>query len=412
MHNQKKKTLSCNRYTTLPRNLLSSAHALVEDFETIGDFTVEGSSSAAADTTNFLHGSQSIQLTTPIGAQGYINKVFSPPLDFSATPVIRLYFYIADKTKMNGGALLMSHSASNYTNGFQYTSFSSGAMRNGWNFRNIPKADFATMGSGSWSSTIAQIRWRATGAGGQQAVLSWDYMTAGVLGKPVVCISFDDGFASVFTYAFPAMLAHKIRGTSYVISDLIGSGGKMTAAQLAALYSAGWDIANHTKDHVNLTTLSQADAQTDIAACTTVLNGLGFNRSSLHLAYPTGAYNATVKAAATAAGILTARPTTEASQGYEILPLRDLLAVNPYLSLSDTHSLATIETQLDTTIAKGGVLILYGHELVTGVPAGEQWTVADFQALIAYIASHHVQCVTVSELYSLLSGPVRVPKVK
>ena len=400
------------QYVTLPQNLLSIPHTLIEDFEVLTDFTVEGSSVAADDITNFVHGLQSIQLTTPTAAQGYINKVFSPTLDFSATPVIRIRFYIADKTLYTAGALLLSHSAANYTNGFQYTAFGAAAVRNGWNFRNIPKADFSTMGSGNWATPIAQARWRATGATGVKAVFSFDYMTAGVLGTPVVCFQFDDQNSSVYSLAYPIMRAHNIPGTVYAISDTIGAGGKMTVAQLAELYAAGWDIANHTADHANLTTLSQADAQTDIAACTAVLNGNGWTRASLHLSYPNGAYNATVKAAATAEGILTARTTAEGGVGYDIMPFGENLVLNPVTGLNSTHTLAAVKTKADTALAKGGYLMLYGHDLVTGVPAGEQWKDTDFATLCDYIVQLKFSCVTISKLYGLLSGPVRVPKLK
>jgi peptidoglycan/xylan/chitin deacetylase (PgdA/CDA1 family) len=408
---QRRMTMGGGQLVTLPQNLQSTQHTLIEDFEVLTDFTVEASSVGADDTTHFVHSSQSIQLTTPTAAQGYINKVFSPTLAFNNTSCVRYYYYVADKTLMTAGALLLSHSASNYTNGFQAT-FGMGSVRNGWNVRNIPKADFSTMGAGDWANPIAQARWRATGAGGVKGVLSWDMMTGGVLGTPVVCIMFDDEYTSVHTLAFPYMKAHNIRGTMYTISNSIGAGGRMTAAQLQELYINGWDIANHTADHVDLTTLSQANAQIDIATCKTVLDGYGWTRGSSHLAYPQGAYNSTVKAACVAEGVLTARPTSEGGSGYEILPFEDILAVNPYNSLKSTLSLATMITQVDTTVSKGGILIIYGHEIVAAGAAGEQWNVADFLALIDYILVYNLPCVTISELYRLLSGPVRVPKVR
>jgi peptidoglycan/xylan/chitin deacetylase (PgdA/CDA1 family) len=394
---------------SLPQNLLSTPHTTLEDFEVIGDFTVEASSAAIADTTNFIHGTQSIQLTAPVAAQGYINKVFSPALDLSAAACVRIYFYIADKTKINAFALLLSHSASNYTNGFQY-SVGTGAIRNGWNFKNIPKADFATMAAGNWANPIAQIRFRVTSVAGQQGVISWDYMTAGVLGTPAAFISFDDDYASVYTLAYPIMRAHNIRGTIYTISTTVGDVGRMTTAQLAELHAAGWDIANHSDNSTNLTTYSQADAQTHIAACKTYLDGLGLTRASAHLAYPSGGYNATVKAAATAAGILTGRATAETGPEYEILPFEDNLAIDPYTSLNATRTEATVESKITQAIAKGGILAAYGHEIVAAAPAGEQWLDTDLAALCNFIATNNLPCVTISELYRLMSGAVSVPK--
>jgi peptidoglycan/xylan/chitin deacetylase (PgdA/CDA1 family) len=392
---------------TLPQNLLSTPHTLIEDFETIGDFTKDAGSTIAADTTHFVHGTQSIQLTAGSGAQGYINKVFGTPVDFSAVACIRIHFYVADNTTMTGITLLMSNSASNYTNGYQVT-IGSSSIRNGWNTRSLIKTDFSVMSAGSWSTTFAQMRWRANGATSKVAVVSWDYMTAGVLGTPAAMVMFDDGYLSPYTYTYSSMLTHSIRGTICAISDYVGTSTYMTAAQLTEKYGQGWDICNHSQDSTDLTTLSQADAQTKIRNCKAYLDGQGFTRASALLAYPFGGYNATVKAAATAEGIIGARATTENGTGYEVYPLVDILAINPYGNLTSTRSLATVETAINTAISHGGLIIIYGHKIVTGTPGSEEWKDTDAASLWAYIASKSLPCIIYSELYTLNTEPIVV----
>ena len=68
--------------------------------------------------------------------------------------------------------------------------------------------------------------------------------------KPMM-LTFDDGYADVYTYALPALIAHHDRGVFYIISGLIG-GNYMTWDQVRTLARFGMQIASHTVHHVNI----------------------------------------------------------------------------------------------------------------------------------------------------------------
>jgi len=68
--------------------------------------------------------------------------------------------------------------------------------------------------------------------------------------KPMM-LTFDDGYADVYSYALPALIAHHDRGVFYIISGLIG-GNYMTWDQVRALARFGMQIASHTVHHVNI----------------------------------------------------------------------------------------------------------------------------------------------------------------
>lgn len=68
--------------------------------------------------------------------------------------------------------------------------------------------------------------------------------------KPML-LTFDDGYADMYTNALPALLAHHDRGVFYIITGMIG-GNYMTWAQIQALARAGMQIASHTVHHVNV----------------------------------------------------------------------------------------------------------------------------------------------------------------
>ena len=68
--------------------------------------------------------------------------------------------------------------------------------------------------------------------------------------KPMI-LSFDDGYADVYTYALPALLAHHYRGVFYIITGMIG-GNYMTWKEVRALNQSGMEIESHTIHHINL----------------------------------------------------------------------------------------------------------------------------------------------------------------
>ncbi len=78
--------------------------------------------------------------------------------------------------------------------------------------------------------------------------------------KPVI-LTFDDGYADVYTYALPALLAHHDRGVFYIITGLIG-GRYMTWDQIKTMAHSGMEIADHTIHHVSLDEYPYTTAKT------------------------------------------------------------------------------------------------------------------------------------------------------
>ncbi len=68
--------------------------------------------------------------------------------------------------------------------------------------------------------------------------------------KPMI-LTFDDGYADVYTYALPVLLAHHYRGVFYIITGLIGK-RYVTWSEVQTLTRSGMQIASHTVHHVNI----------------------------------------------------------------------------------------------------------------------------------------------------------------
>ncbi|MFC6591125.1 polysaccharide deacetylase family protein [Deinococcus lacus] len=114
-------------------------------------------------------------------------------------------------------------------------------------------------------------------------------------GEAVAVIQFDDGLASVYEFAFPALRELGVPGTVYIIWDQVGQPGFMTAAQLRELQAAGWEIGHHTRSHAALPDLTPAGLAHELGAVP------GWQPRCV--AYPLNRQDARVRRAAQAQGL-------------------------------------------------------------------------------------------------------------
>ncbi len=121
--------------------------------------------------------------------------------------------------------------------------------------------------------------------------------------KPVV-ISFDDGYRPQFTYALPELRRHGWPG----VLNLKAEGSDLYESNVRAMIAAGWELASHTIDHSDLTTLGAAELERETAGARAILRR-EYGVPVKDFCYPSGRFDPTVIAAVEAAGYVTA--TTE-----------------------------------------------------------------------------------------------------
>ncbi len=74
------------------------------------------------------------------------------------------------------------------------------------------------------------------------------------LPQKTVVITFDDGYESVYRYAYPVLKRLGFAATMFVYTDFIGSRDALTWPQMDEMWRAGvMDIQSHSKTHRNLT---------------------------------------------------------------------------------------------------------------------------------------------------------------
>jgi len=79
-----------------------------------------------------------------------------------------------------------------------------------------------------------------------------------------VVLTFDDGLASHYQLAFPALLEHELTATFFVTTALVESSGYLTWNQLREMSAAGMTIGSHGREHIDYTGLPPASAEREL----------------------------------------------------------------------------------------------------------------------------------------------------
>jgi peptidoglycan/xylan/chitin deacetylase (PgdA/CDA1 family) len=124
------------------------------------------------------------------------------------------------------------------------------------------------------------------------------------LSRPVAAITFDDGYRSVYDFAFPAMRARGMTGTCFVSTALVGSEDRfphdaespvrahlevMDWDALQRLRAEGWVIGAHAETHARLSTCQTEHLERELAAPLAALKEHAMcDAAGVALAYPFG----------------------------------------------------------------------------------------------------------------------------
>ena len=113
------------------------------------------------------------------------------------------------------------------------------------------------------------------------------------LPEKAVLLSFDDGYADNYNYAFPLLREEKVSGTFFVVSSTIGNNNRMTADQLREMQANGMKIGSHTVNHERLTDMNVREIDFELRVSQKTLEKI-LGEPVCALAYPTGKVNEAV----------------------------------------------------------------------------------------------------------------------
>jgi Predicted xylanase/chitin deacetylase len=110
-----------------------------------------------------------------------------------------------------------------------------------------------------------------------------------ILAKTMV-LTFDDGYESVYTAAWPIMRKYGFTGTIYVCSSFPGRPNYLSWDEIRALHANGMEIGSHTRNHIDLKKAAPDVQREEIMGSKKILEEqLGIPVVSF--CYPSGAYN-------------------------------------------------------------------------------------------------------------------------
>jgi peptidoglycan/xylan/chitin deacetylase (PgdA/CDA1 family) len=127
---------------------------------------------------------------------------------------------------------------------------------------------------------------------------------AGTLPPKPMVISFDDGYRPQYTFALPTLSKHGWPG----VLNLKAEGSDLYESNVKAMLAAGWELAAHTIDHSDLTTLEGESLEEEVAGSREILRR-EYGVPVKNFCYPAGRFDEATIAAVEAAGYVGA--TTE-----------------------------------------------------------------------------------------------------
>lgn len=225
--------------------------------------------------------------------------------------------------------------------------------------------------------------------------------------EPIVTITFDDGWESVYTQAFPVLQKHGLKTTQYIISDTLDEASYMSAAQLRQMHQAGHEIGGHTASHADLTTLDDEQLKHELSDSQQILQRL-FG-SVRDFTSPYGAYNA--HTLAVISKYYRSQKNAEGDpKADDDQPINVKDSFNPLNIVSYSVRQSTTDKDLQKLLADAkehnGWVILTYHQIDY---SGEQYAISpeDFDHQMALVSNSNLRSATVGQVFDALDKAQR-----
>ena len=378
----------------LPKALISSG-ILINKLDSLSGATPSEPEkwSESNETTPFGQGCIAVTEMLP-GA----NEAVRYPCDlvFNVEDTVSLYFWADNSPNYGNVQISFSTSDANMYNYISTTIKTKAIVKpNEWNNIIIPISEFTSTGSATLKSVFKQFQIIIYGIPNKLLNCKFAGLYKNQKPRLAITFSFDDCNETDYTVAYPSLKSRGFSGTSYIISEEIGTivGTKpvlkrLTLLQLQELHVNGWGIGIHGKDYLNwVTEKTIAEAEISIKACRDyIIDNNLVNEGIESVAYPHGQYNDAVIALLKRYGVTHARTTNINIQSS---PIEDMYKLKLGVALSS--SLENNIAKLETAISKGGGLInIYGHDIIDGYTISPQV----FDDFVQYVYDNYRQYVT------------------
>jgi peptidoglycan/xylan/chitin deacetylase (PgdA/CDA1 family) len=235
------------------------------------------------------------------------------------------------------------------------------------------------------ANTHATIKLRFAVAAGETPSYYVGSIRANTLAQPQIAVVFDDGYASDYTAAYPYMQARGLVGSCAI--DLFGS-SNMTVPQMQELQAAGWSMHNHTTNHADLATLTEAQIRTELETCRDYLRSNAIDSGPSVLVLPYGSRNALVDQVVAEYYHYIVQSDSGAYVGFPLwmgVPNTNLI---DRVSMDVPTTAATTIGRINSAVARGNSMIIYGHNTKVGAASGNL-ELSTFQLVMDHLYRLH-----------------------
>lgn len=209
--------------------------------------------------------------------------------------------------------------------------------------------------------------------------------------RGLVSLTFDDSYETDYTNVLPVLRQSGAVATHYTLAGFLGTPGRLTVEMLTALQQAGDEIASHTVNHGDLTTLSPDDLAYELATSRSFLEARGLG-PVVGFASPFGSYNRAVLTAIT--GQYQSHRTVDV--GYNSADDFDIYRLKVQ-TIQATTTIAEVEAWAAQAAASRSWLILVYHAVADPPPDVYDTTPANLSAHLAAVARKGLPVLTVRD---------------
>ncbi|OGL39593.1 hypothetical protein A3J32_01700 [Candidatus Saccharibacteria bacterium RIFCSPLOWO2_02_FULL_46_7] len=216
--------------------------------------------------------------------------------------------------------------------------------------------------------------------------------------EPLISVTFDDGWSSIYTSAMPLLQLYGIRTTQYLLSGTNANPSYLGWEQIETIKKAGHELGCHSVDHPNLTALNSDNLLYQVRECKTTFNYRGY--AVPNFASPYGASNK--QTLAVIKQFYNSQRNTDADLTNGIDEHDINLAANfdryNFISMAVRQSttIEQIKQAVNYTIANKGWLVLTYHQ-VDEKDAEFGQNPVTLEKQLAYLSSTPVRIVTVGQ---------------
>ena len=217
--------------------------------------------------------------------------------------------------------------------------------------------------------------------------------------EPLITVTFDDGFESVYNQAMPLLQKYGIHSTQYVITGTAKNLNYVSWDQVAQMQKAGHEIACHTVTHPDLTTLDDASLDSQLKQCKAELT----NRFGpiTDFASPYGAQNPKTLSAISKYFDSQRNTNGDPTNGVSDADINTAAKFNRYniigVTVRHDTSIEELTKLVDFTKANNGWLVLTYHQADEGTASQFAVNPENLEKQFSYLSKTNVRIVTMQD---------------